>query len=345
MGRACPIRQSASVTHSEACNRDARTRSARCLVDRVLLAFKKAGQAARTAIKALVDSSGLNSPDRATPSLILIAGVMALWPQVVSSQQIATVKWCENKIGNTWSGGCDRYFADKYSGGEALIAENMAAWQAQHPSTPASWTGSMTCPLSYQYCNRRFHYFSNPPGVWVENNYAVANLFPICVGLTTRQPYTTEDGTPYCSLTGCPVGESCKEKNSCQATPHPIVMGTGNKYLIESDVSTAGMVFNRTYNTSNTVPDVSAFQEGSRTLAPSKNGKGWSVSYRSQIKRGNAGSATVGWALRADGRLYTYRFVGAAWVGDADVPDRLTELKDGSGKRTRKLHYCRFAKP
>ncbi len=192
----------------------------------------------------------------------------------------------------------------------------------------------MTCPLSYQYCNRRFHYFSNPPGVWVENNYAVANLFPICVGLTTRQPYTTEDGTPYCSLTGCPVGESCKEKNSCQATPHPIVMGTGNKYLIESDVSTAGMVFNRTYNTSNTVPDVSAFQEGSRTLAPSKNGKGWSVSYRSQIKRGNAGSATVGWALRADGRLYTYRFVGAAWVGDADVPDRLTELKDGSGKRT-----------
>jgi hypothetical protein len=47
----------------------------------------------------------------------------------------------------------------------------------------------------------------------------------------------------------CPVDQNCKEPRSCNRTPHPISLGSGAKFLEESDLafSTSGLSMSRAY--------------------------------------------------------------------------------------------------
>ncbi len=62
-------------------------------------------------------------------------------------------------------------------------------------------------------------------------------------------------------------------------------------------------------------------------------GLGWSMEHQQQIRISPSSSSTA-WAVRPSGRVLTYQLSGPTWVADADVSDRLVELKNGSGVRT-----------
>ncbi|WP_304007022.1 DUF6531 domain-containing protein, partial [Methyloversatilis discipulorum] len=109
-------------------------------------------------------------------------------------------------------------------------------------------------------------------------------------------------------------------------------MGSGNKYLSESDVSSGSLGFVRSYNSLSIQAGYSELVTGSSTgVMPL--GVGWSVEYQQQI-RTSPSSGSTAWAIRPSGRVFTYQLSGTTWASDADVSDRLVELKNGSGVRT-----------
>jgi YD repeat-containing protein len=102
---------------------------------------------------------------------------------------------------------------------------------------------------------------------------------------------------------------------------NPINAGTGNKWQHETDLSGGplGLAFDRYYN-------------ASTTASPSNLGAGWSHVYtRSSTLQASGTSVTI---RRNDGKEYNFKLSAGLWVSDADVPDRLEELKDSAGVRT-----------
>ena len=128
----------------------------------------------------------------------------------------------------------------------------------------------------------------------------------------------------------CPNGQlPNRDTGACEYSPknnddcgegNPIKASTGNKRQRENDLpSAAAFQFSRVFNSN-------------PPLASVHIGTAWSHSYARSINSQSFG----GWMLvqRQDGKSYNFNPVTGGWATDADIPDRLTELKDASGIRT-----------
>lgn len=62
-------------------------------------------------------------------------------------------------------------------------------------------------------------------------------------------------------------------------------------------------------------------------------GAGWTFDFQQQIRL-PSGSTTTAWSIREGGRVLTFQVSGSTWNPEADVSDRLVELKNASGVRT-----------
>ena len=137
---------------------------------------------------------------------------------------------------------------------------------------------------------------------------------PACIAPLVRNATTGVCGLPPKSNGGGICPNNIDQGN-------PINTGTGNKWQHETDLAGGafGLSFDRYYNAS--------------TIASSSNiGAGWSHAYN----RSGAIQATGTWVTirRNDGKEYNFSQSAGLWVTDADVPDRLEELKDSAGVRT-----------
>ncbi len=119
------------------------------------------------------------------------------------------------------------------------------------------------------------------------------------------------------------AGIPSDDPHSCSTKPssrNPIAFGTGNKTLVESDYASSGVSplnVVRTYNSA-----------ASNRLAYDMTQK-WSIN----VRRGfsfNYPNPTVALAYRPDGKVLQFTLSGSAWVPDADIADKLVQLKSGS---------------
>ncbi|KAF0163896.1 MAG: RHS repeat-associated core domain-containing protein [Rhodocyclaceae bacterium] len=123
----------------------------------------------------------------------------------------------------------------------------------------------------------------------------------------------------------CAVNAAAKQAGplSCPqpATSNPIALGTGNKYLPETDYAGSGisaLTLGRTYNS-----------------APSNRAKydlaaQWSLGINRGITLDNATNPTIVVAARPDGKALRFTLSGGVWIADADITDRLTQLTSGA---------------
>ncbi len=98
---------------------------------------------------------------------------------------------------------------------------------------------------------------------------------------------------------------------------NPINLATGNKYQKETFFSGAGLAATLHYNSIGTRQFIKA-------------GRNWRFDYDRRIIFDGMDGAH---ALRGDGKMFLYRFVSGAWVGDSDIDDSLAQVVDGSGNR------------
>ncbi len=114
---------------------------------------------------------------------------------------------------------------------------------------------------------------------------------------------------------------TCEEQSAQPATGNPITLGTGNKYLIETDYTGSGLstlTLTRTYNS-----------------APSNRAKydltnQWSLGIQRGLSLDSATNPTIAVAVRPDGKALRFTLSGGVWGADADITDRLTQLKSGT---------------
>ncbi|WAK04405.1 DUF6531 domain-containing protein [Methylobacter sp. YRD-M1] len=101
---------------------------------------------------------------------------------------------------------------------------------------------------------------------------------------------------------------------------NPINGGTSNKWQHEIDLlgsASYGLAFDRYYNAS------MATNNGDL-------GSGWVHSYTRSISMSSGSSLIV---YRQDGKAYNFNLNAGVWMSDADVADRLEEVKNSSGTR------------
>ncbi|MDP3514718.1 MAG: DUF6531 domain-containing protein [Sulfuritalea sp.] len=123
-------------------------------------------------------------------------------------------------------------------------------------------------------------------------------------------------GPPEKDALTCP-----KTKLALPATGLPITLGTGNKYLPESDYVGSGissLTLVRTYNS-----------------APSNRAKydlanQWSLGIQRGLSLDSTSDLTIAVAVRPDGKALRFTLSGSVWIADADIVDRLTQLKTGA---------------
>lgn len=124
------------------------------------------------------------------------------------------------------------------------------------------------------------------------------------------------------AITGaCGLPQKSNGGSSCGVdVKNPINAGTGNKWQHETDLvgNAFSLGFDRYYN-------------ASTTASPSPLGAGWRHAYsRSGTIQSSGTWVTI---LRPDGKAYNFQLSAGGWVPDADVPDRLEEIKDSAGVR------------
>ncbi|KAB2325720.1 RHS repeat protein [Betaproteobacteria bacterium SCN1] len=110
---------------------------------------------------------------------------------------------------------------------------------------------------------------------------------------------------------------------SCDPVGNPINPGVGNKFEVITDyidgAESVDLNFHRIFN--------------SLSLYVAHDlGWGWIHSYSSRLALSPAGQTAS--VSRYDGKVFVFRLQNDIWRPDADIPDRLVELKDGSGLRT-----------
>lgn len=112
---------------------------------------------------------------------------------------------------------------------------------------------------------------------------------------------------------------SCSS-SSVPTSSNPIVFGTGNKMLVETDFEAAGvsspLKIIRTYNSA-----------PSNRLTTTDLASHWTTNFGSVISVDVASAPTVAIAVRPDGKALRFNLVGNAWSAkDADMKDTLTPL-------------------
>jgi len=132
----------------------------------------------------------------------------------------------------------------------------------------------------------------------------------------TLDPIHWSFGEPYpvCTKT-IPYSPGKALGRSCPATKRPITIGTGNKYLSETDFVGTGIFpvnFGRSYNSQ---------QNGMGAV-----GYDWRPSHGGYIGLPDSATALV---YRPDGKVFQFTLTNGAWVSDADVNDRLRQTATG----------------
>jgi YD repeat-containing protein len=184
---------------------------------------------------------------------------------------------------------------------------------------------SVGTPSTYPGAHCHYTNSNNP------NDYGEINVNSY---VTYDCPYGgSVSGTSCINAPNCPTGQTRDAiTGACGFSPksngptcgvdvaNPINAGTGNKWQHETDLSSSafGLGFDRYYN-------------ASTTASPSNLGAGWRHAYaRSSTIQSSGSWVTV---QRNDGKAYNFQQNSGGWVADADVPDRLEELKDSAGVR------------
>jgi RHS repeat-associated protein len=136
--------------------------------------------------------------------------------------------------------------------------------------------------------------------------------------------YSPNSGATPEQILQCTAEDPPKNKgDSCPSSPDPINPGNGNKWKNETDYSSAtgGVRFERTYNLI-------------EPIATGNLGYGWTHSYARAVRAPVSGTRAT--LSRADGKEFVFNFsaTNSVWLTDADINERLIELKDGAGART-----------
>ncbi|HEY8034170.1 MAG TPA: DUF6531 domain-containing protein [Methylobacter sp.] len=144
------------------------------------------------------------------------------------------------------------------------------------------------------------------------------HVLPVVISKTFLCPDRSDynPATRNCELSPKSNGGTCGVDVN-----NPINAGTGNKWQHETDLpgGAFGLIFDRYYNASITANTASL-------------GVGWVHAYtRSSTVQSSGTSVTI---RRNDGKEYNFQLSAGLWVTDADLPDRLEELKNSSNVRT-----------
>jgi len=138
-----------------------------------------------------------------------------------------------------------------------------------------------------------------------------------------------ENGTCICPAGQIPNKDtgacehSPKNNGGCNAdTPsigNPINASIGNKWQYETDLH-ADVIFR-----------LARYYNSNPSQASASIGANWTHSYARSVNLQSFGA----WVLvrRQDGKSYNFDFVSNAWITDADIPDRLIEVKDANNIR------------
>ena len=168
---------------------------------------------------------------------------------------------------------------------------------------------------TYGYC-----YYANAQTA----NYFIVYPVPKCADRTDPSVYNSS-GNYQCPDTLNP--KVAPDPPQSGTTCHPISFSTGNKVLRETDYSGLGfepVTFRRTYNST------AAATFDSQGTAFGNQGLQWRNGLSRYISAMNGAAI----AYRAGGKAYTFSPVASNWFPDADITDKLVELKDTGGNRT-----------
>jgi RHS repeat-associated protein len=157
-----------------------------------------------------------------------------------------------------------------------------------------------------------------------------------CTGVPNLIGQKNVGNTAYCLVSSCQVGQTnCVDPKNvgpseCSAgttptTSHPIRIANGNKFLVEPDMANA---------VEGTPRFVRYYHSGPSSVAQIQSGLGraWLHTYSSFIFYDSSLSQTT--AYRYDGKVVAFTWQSGAWTSDADITDRLVQLKDSTGATT-----------
>jgi YD repeat-containing protein len=174
---------------------------------------------------------------------------------------------------------------------------------------------------SYPYATTCYDKNVTDPGTYqVRHNYVVRNYLDV-VWYYAADPICTAPQTLNTTTRACELPPKSNGPNCGVDVENPINAATGNKWQHETDLvgNAFGLGFDRYYN-------------ASTTASPSSLGAGWRHAYtRSSTIQPSGAWVTL---QRNDGKEYKFKLSAGLWVADADVPDRLEELKDSANVRT-----------
>jgi hypothetical protein len=149
--------------------------------------------------------------------------------------------------------------------------------------------------------------------------------------------YNLQHDLRTCKLISPDSSPKYPAKPSCDDLKgNPIYTAYGNKLQRETDYSGTGnnsLKLERTYN--------STFTGNSNLLKfPAANnplgsmGANWMHTYSRSLKVVNNGILTMMYVYRPDGRLLFFNPSANGWIADADITDKVTEIKDASNVTT-----------
>ena len=134
-----------------------------------------------------------------------------------------------------------------------------------------------------------------------------------------------DPSTRSCYSTGLPIIDTLKNYGVPESCPvgNPVNVGTGNKFLTETDFQSAGpdhLEFVRTYNST-------------YDFTVSRVGKFWVHHYERGIYYSGTGMLATARVLRGDGRVYTFQSTdNVTWTpGEEDIHATLERLFDAGG--------------
>jgi YD repeat-containing protein len=187
-------------------------------------------------------------------------------------------------------------------------------------------------PESYS-CQESFHVYDKPQCMFSQATYYRQRIFDNSTFVVSGAYYyycpwgwaepcppdqTRNSATGICELSPKNNGGGCKAGNINFG--NPINGGTSNKWQHEIDLlgnASYSLTFERYYNAS------MATNNGDL-------GSGWVHSYTRSISMSSDSSLIV---YRQDGKAYNFNLNAGVWMSDADVADRLEEVKNSSGTR------------
>ena len=129
-----------------------------------------------------------------------------------------------------------------------------------------------------------------------------------------------------CYLSFDPRKDCCSNEDG-----NPINRGSGIKRQRETDFALSTILLKRVF---------AYYPWWTNKNVDGPFGNGWSSNLHSRrIAIDTSTSPTTAQAVRGDSKQFTFSLVGATWVADNDIVDRLTEIKNVQGVRTNWGYY------